>query len=541
MLFHPPRPLIADRSVSASTPVRRRGQSVAEFAIILPILLLLLAAAIDLGRLFYAFVAVENAAKEGALFGARNPLCANSGNPNCASPNNVVWHVQTEAANIGADFTTTVACRNASGALVQPINDCLDGYTYHVTVTYPFNLITPILGSLVNQNLVLRSDSQATVISDAFDPSGLEVLVWVNHSNAENGPAISTACSLADPSSSPSFYFAPCQDANNVNNYLQFDEGASVGYKVRVRNTGNLGLTSIDYSWAVNGSSIGAPGTCGGLPTSIAKGAAPAFCTFSRTAAATNPIDGFADFTIQVVAVGDAGSLSTGPTNGIAVVRVVPVPKLAVNLRAAAYRLAGDGDGLIGNPQFVNGPLTLNRNPAATQTELRDPTGWFYLSVVNQGGQADNFALTVTQQGSPVTIPCNIPSALAPTGEPGSTFVCLFSRTFSSTQAHAFVASATADNVVIVGGNQTSVTVTTATCASGRPLVPNLVDRLNPSPDGTNKNVGQAKALWTAAGFTSVARTSPSSASNSQTAITQTQRAYTCANNSNVNVTVGAQ
>ena len=38
-------------------------------------MLLLLAAAIDLGRLFYLYVAVENAAKEGAFFGARYPLC----------------------------------------------------------------------------------------------------------------------------------------------------------------------------------------------------------------------------------------------------------------------------------------------------------------------------------------------------------------------------------------------------------------------------------------------------------------------------------
>ena len=82
-----------------------------EFALVLPIMLLLLAGAIDLGRLFYAYVAVENAAKEGALFGARSPLCDDNINVNCGDPNNVVWHVHNEATNIGGQFSVNVACR----------------------------------------------------------------------------------------------------------------------------------------------------------------------------------------------------------------------------------------------------------------------------------------------------------------------------------------------------------------------------------------------------------------------------------------------
>ena len=63
-----------------------RGQSVVEFALVLPILLLVLAAAIDLGRFSYAYVAVQNAAKEGAFYGARSPLCDDNANPACADP-----------------------------------------------------------------------------------------------------------------------------------------------------------------------------------------------------------------------------------------------------------------------------------------------------------------------------------------------------------------------------------------------------------------------------------------------------------------------
>jgi hypothetical protein len=43
-----------------------RGQELAEFAIILPVLFLLLFAALDLGRLFFASISIANAAREGA-------------------------------------------------------------------------------------------------------------------------------------------------------------------------------------------------------------------------------------------------------------------------------------------------------------------------------------------------------------------------------------------------------------------------------------------------------------------------------------------
>lgn len=508
-----------------------------EFALVLPIMLILLAAAIDLGRLFYAFVAVENAAKEGAFFGARSPLCASSANASCANPNNVVWHVQNEAPNIGSQFSTTVACRTPAGALVQPINDCLDGYTYQVTVTYPFQLITPILGSIVNQNMVLRSESQATVISDAFDPSGLELLIWVNSTGADNAVTIAAACGQAEAATSPNFYYAPCQDSLNTDNWLQFFEATNISYKARVRNTGNIPLTGITYSWAENGSGLATPGTCGTLPTAITPGSAPAYCTFTRSALAVNPVNGVADHVVSATAQGTAQGLPTGQSNGSATIKVVPAAKLAVNVRAAPYRLAGSGNGLLGNPQYVNGPLTLNRNPASPLTEIQNPTAWLYLSVVNQGGQADNFTVSVTQQGNPISIPCTVPSALPP----GGSFVCIFPRTLTATQAYQFSATASATGSVLVGGTQRNVAVTTALCPGTRPVIPNLVNTLTPSADGSSKTVGQAKTTWTAAGFTNAASTNPAGASNAQTAITQTQTAYTCANNTNANVTIGAQ
>lgn len=50
--------------------IRERGAAAIEFALILPLLLLVLAGIIDMGRLFYAQVVTSNAAREGARMSA---------------------------------------------------------------------------------------------------------------------------------------------------------------------------------------------------------------------------------------------------------------------------------------------------------------------------------------------------------------------------------------------------------------------------------------------------------------------------------------
>ena len=52
---------------------RERGQSLVETAIVFPILLLLLAAVVDFGRAFDAYIVLTNAAREGARWGSVNP------------------------------------------------------------------------------------------------------------------------------------------------------------------------------------------------------------------------------------------------------------------------------------------------------------------------------------------------------------------------------------------------------------------------------------------------------------------------------------
>jgi hypothetical protein len=266
------------------------------------------------------------------------------------------------------------------------------------------------------------------------------------------------------------------------------------------------------------------------------------FCSFSRSATSTNPGNAIDDDTVSIAAAGSASGLPTGATNGGATIKVVPAPHLATNLKASPYRLGGSGYGVNGTASYTTGAMTLARDSGSTLPEINNPTGWFQLTVVNQGGAAANFNVSVTQAGSPISLPAScppIPTTLAASGQSGNSYTCFFPRTFNANQTYAMVATATATNAVTVSGQQPSVNVTTATCSGGKKVVPNLVDTLNPSADGSNKTVLQARTAWQV-GFTGAFTTNPAGAANTLHVVDQGVTAYSC-QNATATVTVSAQ
>ncbi|MBI2845862.1 MAG: pilus assembly protein [Chloroflexi bacterium] len=50
-----------------------KGQSLVELAFALPLLAIILLGAIDFGRVFYAYITIINASREGARYGSSNP------------------------------------------------------------------------------------------------------------------------------------------------------------------------------------------------------------------------------------------------------------------------------------------------------------------------------------------------------------------------------------------------------------------------------------------------------------------------------------
>ena len=120
-----------------------RGQSMVEFALILPILMLLFAATLDLGRLALAELSITNAAREGAFQASETPADIDSTKPCPASAatNRIVCRVQLEAKASG------VSIAPADISVTCSVSGCPTGLGNHVTVSVVghFQLLTPIL------------------------------------------------------------------------------------------------------------------------------------------------------------------------------------------------------------------------------------------------------------------------------------------------------------------------------------------------------------------------------------------------------------
>ncbi len=80
-----------------------RGANLLEMAIVTPVLLLLLAGVVDLGRAFYSYVVIANAAREGARIASRLP-CYPEITQRTALRNEIINATLQEAANSGVQL-----------------------------------------------------------------------------------------------------------------------------------------------------------------------------------------------------------------------------------------------------------------------------------------------------------------------------------------------------------------------------------------------------------------------------------------------------
>ena len=113
----------------------RRGQGLLEFALLLPLLVLIVFGAIDLARAYHAQVTITNASREGARLAMR------INNTNDTQANKLAAiraRVVAEAGTSGVQVTSgnvTVVC----GVGYSP--PCASGSAIRVTVQYQFDLL----------------------------------------------------------------------------------------------------------------------------------------------------------------------------------------------------------------------------------------------------------------------------------------------------------------------------------------------------------------------------------------------------------------
>lgn len=142
-------------------PRRRLGQSLVEFALVLPVLLFLVVIAIDFGRLFFTYVAIHSAAREAANYAASSPTDTAG-----------IRGRATDEANVQAQrgegsLTVTTTCKDPLGASIACINatgGAGAGNTVTVQVDEPFTFLTLQVGSVFSNNLHLTSSATAVVL-----------------------------------------------------------------------------------------------------------------------------------------------------------------------------------------------------------------------------------------------------------------------------------------------------------------------------------------------------------------------------------------
>ena len=112
---------------------RREGQSLVEFAVTLPVFLLLLAGIVDFGMGLYSQMTIINASREGARLGIVELSVATTPGEIAAAKAKIVTKV-SQAAN-GLDVDTTVTC--------VPVA-CAPGDPVIVQVDYQYRMLWPL-------------------------------------------------------------------------------------------------------------------------------------------------------------------------------------------------------------------------------------------------------------------------------------------------------------------------------------------------------------------------------------------------------------
>lgn len=145
------------------------------------VMLLLLVGAVDFGMAFFSYVAMRDAAQEGALFGSFNPYIDTSGDGKFSYPPDDdinVAGIRTrvrESSTTPVDFSDTVRIPDAYITVEATTGNACEGSTtiagvptpngIRVTVEYDYQLMTPLVGAIIgSQSIHLTAAVTDTIL-----------------------------------------------------------------------------------------------------------------------------------------------------------------------------------------------------------------------------------------------------------------------------------------------------------------------------------------------------------------------------------------
>ena len=173
-----------------------RGQGLVEFALIVPVLLLIILLGLDFGRVFFGWVGLTNASRIGASYAAAHPTAW--GSPGSA----------TERDSYEAQILADAAALNCTlpGTLPDPAfaagTDL--GDTAQVTLTCTFTLLTPVVSQLLGNTITIQADTVFPI------RAGLAGTTPMSSPVPTPSPSPSPTAT-PDPSATPAPTPVPCQ------------------------------------------------------------------------------------------------------------------------------------------------------------------------------------------------------------------------------------------------------------------------------------------------------------------------------------------
>jgi Flp pilus assembly protein TadG len=121
-----------------------KGQSLVEFAILLPLLLLLLMGILEFGLMLNAYLSINNSAREGARLG-------------------IVDGSNLEISQLITNLSTNLNTENLVINIVPLEGSRKSGDTLTVEVIYNYQVIIPIISNILNDVVVLKAKTSMRI------------------------------------------------------------------------------------------------------------------------------------------------------------------------------------------------------------------------------------------------------------------------------------------------------------------------------------------------------------------------------------------
>jgi PKD repeat protein len=185
---------------------RTRGQSLVEFALVLPILMMLTLTALDFGRVYLGYINLQNMARIAANFAANNPDAWTASADPAVTAAHQATQLRYKNQILGDAAATNCNLPTSAGAPVVPIptfklaNGSTTttpkiGDTAMVGISCTFGVITPVIANIVGGSIPVSAASTFPV-KTGMTASGPAVVLGSAPNAAFTGNAVNAPSSL---------------------------------------------------------------------------------------------------------------------------------------------------------------------------------------------------------------------------------------------------------------------------------------------------------------------------------------------------------